>query len=363
MFNNSLFPKVRQNRHATPLSLGGGVVVRPKLLAICLLLVCAAAHAQGPPILHPGRVIFYNVENLFDTINDPNTKDEEFLPQARNAWNTQKYKLKVKHLAHVLATMIDTIQPMVIGLAEIENKKVLQDLIAQPELKQYSFGIIQYDSPDERGIDVAFLYNKDLVEVVLDSKLTVNLSGDKTRDIVYLKCYVNEGEPIWIFVNHWPSRRGGTEESDAKRLAAEKVLQAKIENLYLGERFARVIVMGDFNDNPTDKSVSELLTKKSYDPKEQDLQNLMLPIYKSGQYTLKYKDENDVFDQFIVSKNLLSPKSPYFIRGASAHIYNPEWLLFKHPKYGWVPNRTYASGKWVGGYSDHLPVYLDIVFK
>ncbi len=334
-----------------------------KLLVASLLFTAFTLCAQERPLLQPGRVIFYNVENLFDTINDPDTQDEEFLPSSKNQWNSEKYNVKIKHIAHVIGSLLDTIQPLAIGLAEVENRKVLEDLIAQPELKKFKWGIAHHDSPDERGIDVAILYNKDLIEESFDAFLKVALpDSDQTRDILYLKGYVNEGEPLWIFVNHWPSRRGGKDESSAKRMIAEKTLKDKIENLYLGEKFARVVVMGDFNDNPVDSSVTSLTKGKTILP-EEELVELMLPIYKSGKYTLKYKDENDVFDQFIVSKNLLNNSSPYFIRGGKANIYSPEWILFKHPKYGMVPNRTYASGKWVGGYSDHLPVYFDIVFK
>ena len=322
--------------------------------------------AQNEALLKPGRVIFYNVENLFDTINDPITKDEDFLPEAKDQWNTKKYQTKLQHIARVITTMCDTVQPLVIGLCEIENKKVLEDLLAQPALKKYNFGIVHHDSPDERGIDVALLYNKDLLEEVFDATLKVEFSFDKndrTRDILYFKAYAGEEFPIWFFVDHWPSRREGREESDPKRLATSKILKAKIENIFLGEPYSRIVIMGDFNDNPTDESLLNLSTGKVKLPEHQTMVNLMKPLFDKKEFTIRHMSDSSIFDQLIVSKNLLDSKNQYSISNGAAHIFNPNWLLFNHPKWGMIPNRTYAGGKYVGGYSDHLPVYLDLIFK
>jgi predicted extracellular nuclease len=319
-------------------------------------------HSQ--PLIKPGRVIFYNTENLFDTINDPETKDEEFLPSSVNQWNTKKYQTKLEHVSKVLGAMLDSIQPIAIGLAEVENKKVLEDLIAQPALKKFNLGIIHHDSPDERGIDVALLYNKDLVQEVFDAFLKVEFTfdeTDKTRDIVYFKGFMTEEFPVYFFVNHWPSRRD-KELGDKKRITAAMALKAKIDDIYKGEPFARIIVMGDFNDNPENKSLEYLCSGKRKYPAHQDLVNLMKRLRANNEFSLKYKDENDLFDELIVSKNLLQPENTYYIPDSKAHLFKPDWLLFKHPTYGLIPNRTYASGKWVGGYSDHLPIYLDIAF-
>lgn len=336
-----------------------------KYLSLSFLLLALYSHAQNQAQLKPSRVIFYNVENLFDTINDREINDEDFLPASKQQWNTKKYQVKLKHLAKVFAAMLDTTQPLVIGLCEVENRKVLEDLIEQPPLKKFKLGIVHRDSPDERGIDCALLYNKEIIEPVFDATLPVNFpfeTKDKTRDILYFKAFMGEEYSIYFFVNHWPSRRGGEEESEHKRLAAANILKAKIENIYLGEPYARVVVMGDFNDNPTDQSILDLenVNKKS---KTQPLVNLMETHWDKKEFTLKFNGEGDIFDQFIVSENLLDVKSKYMVRHSAAQIFSPEWLLFNHPKYGTIPNRTYASGKWTGGYSDHLPVYFDIEFK
>ncbi len=331
-----------------------------KILFLLSLLTGGILYAQDEPLLQPGRVVFYNVENLFDTINDPATRDEDFLPDSKRAWNTKKYEIKIRHIAKVLGSLFDTIQPLIIGLSEVENEKVLQDLVAQPELQKYNLGIVHHDSPDERGIDVALLYNPLVIGEVFNTFLPIDLGEDKTRDIVYFKAYMDEGAPLWVFVNHWSSRWGGPEKSESKRLVEEKTLKAKIEDIYLGEPDSKVIIMGDFNDNPTDESLTALSTAKKNQPK---LINLMKPLYEKGNFTLKYKGENDIFDQFIVSQNLMNPQSEYCVRNLAAYIYSPSWLLFNHPKYGYIPNRTYVGSWWVGGYSDHLPVYFDLVFK
>ncbi len=335
-----------------------------KVFAPILLLLSLSLCSQDKALLKPGRVIFYNVENLFDTINDPTTLDEDFLPNSKNQWNTKKYKVKLNHVAITLAALLDTIQPLVIGMCEVENRKVLEDLIIQPALKKYNLGIIHHDSPDERGIDAAMLYNTETIKVAFDATLKIEFpfdTKDNTRDILYVKTYVNEGEPVWFFVNHWPSRIGGKEETEEKRKYVAKVLRDKIENIYLGEHFARVVVMGDFNDNPNDASVLSI-SETIENSKTEPMVNLMKALEVNKEFSLKYKAESDIFDQLIVSQNLLDIKSPYFIRNSSATIFSPDFLLFNHPKYGMIPNRTYANGRWVGGYSDHLPVYCDIMF-
>ncbi len=339
---------------------------------LCILFLSAFFFANAQKdykpyeyFLKPQRIIFYNVENLFDTIDNAETDDAEYLPGSKSQWSTEKYQTKLKHTSEVLSALLDTIQPLVIGLSEIEDDKVLEDLLAQPSLKKFNLGIVHRDSPDERGIDCAILYNKDAINESFSAFIPINFpfdTADKTREIIYLKGYINEGEPLWFFVNHWPSRNGGKEKSDAKRAYVAQVMKDKIENIYLGEKFARVVVMGDFNDNPNDSSLG-ILTVVHNNSRAEPMVNMMKPMVQRNEFSLRYHEENDIFDQFVVSKNLLDKKNPYFMRPDGAHIFNAPFLLFNHPKYGLIPNRTYANGKWVGGYSDHLPVYFDIVFR
>ena len=334
-------------------------------LFISLLFFCGRVCAQEESLLKPGRIIFYNVENLFDTVKDPVKHDEEFLPTAKSKWNTKKYEVKLEHISKVIAALLDSIQPIAIGLSEVENRKVVEDLISQPALQKFNLGIIHHESPDERGIDVALLYNKDVIEEVFDAYLRVEFSfdtADKTRDIIYFKGYMTEQFPIYFFVNHWTSRRAANGDSEKKRITEAMILKAKIEDIYKGEPFARIVVMGDFNDNPDNKSVEYLCLGKYKYPLSQNLVNLMRLPQSKHEFTLKYHEQNDIFDQLIVSKNLLTSENPYYVRNSAAHIFKPLWIMFDNPKYGLVPSRTYLGTFWVGGYSDHLPVYMDICF-
>jgi predicted extracellular nuclease len=336
-----------------------------RFLFISLLFLCGRICAQDETLLKPGRIIFYNVENLFDTVKDPVKHDEDFLPTAKSKWNTKKYQVKLEHISKVIAAMLDSVQPIVVGLSEVENRKVIEDLIAQPALQKFNFGIIHHESPDERGIDVALLYNKDVIEEVFDAFLRVEFSfdtADKTRDIIYFKGYMTEQFPIYFFVNHWTSRRTANGDSEKKRITEAMLLKAKIEDIYKGEPFARIVVMGDFNDNPDNKSVEYLCSGNYKYPLNQNLVNLMRLPQSRHEFTLKYHEQNDVFDQFIVSKNLLTSENPYYIRNSAAHIFKPLWIMYDSTKYGLIPSRTYLGDFWVGGYSDHLPVYMDICF-
>ena len=334
-------------------------------MLLLVLIFSASVYAQDEPLLKPGRIAFYNVENLFDTIKDPVKHDEDFLPKSKAKWDTKKYQLKLEHISKVIASLFDSIQPIAIGLSEVENKKVLEDLIAQPALQKFNLGIIHHESPDERGIDVALLYNKDVIEEVFDAFLKVEFTfdpDDRTRDIIYFKGYMTEQFPVYFFVNHWPSRRTANGDSEKKRITAAMVLKSKIEDIYRGEPFARIVCMGDFNDNPDDKSLEYLVSGKYKYPLSQNLVNLMRLPQSRHEFTVKYHEQNNVFDQIIVSKNLLTSDNPYYISNSAAHIYKPLWLLHEDAKYGFIPHRTYLGDFWVGGYSDHLPVYIDINF-
>jgi len=336
-----------------------------RILVLIFLFYGGCICAQNESLLKPGRIIFYNVENLFDTIKDPVKHDEEFLPSAKIKWDTRKYQVKLDHISKVIAAMLDSVQPIAIGLSEVENRKVVEDLISQPALQKFNLGIVHHESPDERGIDVALLYNKDVIDEVFDAFLKVEFTfdpEDKTRDIIYFKGYMTEEFPIYFFVNHWPSRRAANGDSEKKRITAAMVLKAKIEDIYKGEPMARIVVMGDFNDNPDDRSLEYLCSGKYKYPLNQSLVNLMKLPQSRHEFTVKYREQNDVFDQFIVSRNLLTSENPYYIVSSAAHIFKPLWILYDQPKYGLVPHRTFAGAFWAGGYSDHLPVYMDICF-
>jgi hypothetical protein len=335
-----------------------------KVLPICTLMLCLSLSACTQDS-RSGRLIFYNTENFFDTIKDPKTDDAEFTPTGSAHWTSERYQHKLDNISKVLAAMSEEDAPIAIGLSEMENKKVSEDLAAQPRLGKYNLGVIEQDSPDPRGIDVALLYNRKLFTVINTEFLKVGLPGSDigTRDILYVKGKVKDVE-LHLFVNHWPSRRDGREASDAKRAAAAIVLKNKIAQILNADKNARIIVMGDLNDNPTDSSIVKVLgavePASPLDPNH--LYDLMAKPFREGAFTLKYRGYNDVFDQFIVSENLIDKNSATHVRGNEGSIYNKKWLMFSHPKYGDTPNRTYSGPIYHGGFSDHLPVYIDLEF-
>ena len=310
-----------------------------------------------------GRIIFYNTENFFDTIDDPKTADEEFTPAGYTHWNGERYQHKLDNISKLLNAMLEKRQPIAIGLSEVENKQVCEDLANQKALKKYHLGVIEQDSPDPRGIDVALLYDKDMFTVIATEFLKVKLPDtDKgTRDIVYVGGKTM-GSELHLFVNHWPSRREGRTISNNRRAAAATVLANKVHAIMKADKDARIIIMGDLNDNPTDSSIAEVLgTIPPSEPLNPTLlYNLMAKPYHDGKYTLKYHSESDVFDQVIVSESMLDKKSAIRVVSQEGGIYKPTWILFEHPKYGEMPNRTYSGPQYHGGFSDHLPVYIDI---
>jgi hypothetical protein len=320
------------------------------------------SHAQE---IKSARVIFYNTENFFDTIKDAKTDDAEFTPEGKAHWTSERYQHKLDNISKVLRIMTESVPPLFIGLSEIENIGVANDIARQPNLRKYDLGVIEHDSPDPRGIDVALLYNKRLFSVIDTEFLTVKLPGSNwgTRDILYVKGTMN-GVNLHLFVNHWPSRRGGQKSSEDKRCSAAMVVRNKIAQILLSDKNARIIVMGDLNDNPSDSSITHVLG--AIGPVgvmgQDNLYDLMVKPYHDGLFTLRYRGENDVFDQMIVNGNLINSTSSIHIKGGSAHIYNVRWLLYDDLKYGLTPNRTYSGTLYHGGFSDHLPVYMDMEF-
>lgn len=307
---------------------------------------------------------FYNVENLFDTINDPKINDEEFLPDGRQKWNTEKYIHKIENLSAVLLS-IDTINPPAfIGLAEVENKRVLEELISFSGLKKYNYKIIHQDSPDFRGIDVAFIYRPELYRPEYNEWINITFPFDSsytTRDILYSKGIVLGNETVHLFVNHWTSRYGGQEATKAKRKYLAELIKSKSDAILKNDPNANIIIMGDLNDNPTDVSLTEGLKARSIStPIQADkLYNISLDKFEKGEGTLYYRSW-DLFDQIIVSGSFLKENAAIILQTKSIQIHKPDWVLFEDNNGIKRPNRTASGGRYYGGYSDHLPVYIII---
>ena len=314
--------------------------------------------------------MFYNVENLFDTEDDPEKKDEEFTPEGNKHWTPDRYRKKLSNISKVVTAIGGWEAPDLIGFCEVENLKVLEDLTKYTGLSKMNYGIVHKESPDNRGIDVAILYRKDRVEPIAYKAIPVFLgeTGSRpTRDILYFKGVLKRADTIHFFVNHWPSRYGGHLESEPKRIKAAETLRAAVDSILILNSQANIVISGDLNDDPGDKSVSEILKAKAPSQENNDrLYNLSAQyLHPGARGSLKYKGNWNVFDQFIVSNSLLKGHGKLKTTISSSRIFyglpENEFLLEIDDRYqGLQPNRTYRGRTFHDGYSDHLPVYLDL---
>lgn len=317
---------------------------------------------NGPMNSFSGRpVVFYNVENLFDTKNDPRTSDEEFTPYGEKKWDEERYEKKLERITDALSEFQKP--PIMIGLAEIENRAVLKDLIKEGDFKETNYGIAHFDSPDRRGIDVALIYDQDAFTVINSSKLRVTLPNNRnfaTRDILYVEGELAGGVKTHVFVNHWSSRREGQLETEHKRVESAETLREQVDEILANDSDANIIILGDFNDHPTDKSLQTVLrAKESGYEGEGDLINLLFDEHENGEGTAVYRGDWAVLDQIIISQAVYDEKSGLGIKGKDAEILRDDDLLFKNRSTGEEkPNATYGGRKYYGGYSDHLPVYI-----
>ena len=314
-------------------------------------------------------VAFYNLENLFDTTNNEGVEDEEYTPESQKNWNTEKYNNKLKKLSHAISkigTDLSPLPPTILGISEIENKGVIEDLIQQPKLKSHNYGIVHYDSPGDRGIDVGLIYQKEHFTVTNSTPTPVKVEDEedfKTRDQLVVSG-VMDNERMHFIVNHWPSRYGGEKRSRPFRIAAAKVCRSLVDSLMELEDDPKIIVMGDFNDDPIDKSVKKYLntTGKKEKVNEKTLYNPTYSMFEKGTGTLAYRDQWNLFDQLIVSKAFIEEEKDSY-RLYKTNIFNKDFLIRDEGKYKGYPKRTHAGGIYLNGYSDHLPVYLYLIKK
>lgn len=310
-------------------------------------------------------IAFYNVENLFDTINDPKINDDEYTPTGSQRWTGVKYRKKLENLAKVISEIgvgENPNSPTVLGVSEVENRSVLEDLVKQPALLNKEYGIIHFDSPDRRGIDVGLLYQKKHFKPTSykNHPLIIERDGSRvyTRDQL-LVTGILDGEEMHFIVNHWPSRSGGEKRSSPFREAAAALNKKIIDSLYKINPNAKVITMGDFNDGPYNKSIKSVLgaQAKKENTKEFGLYNPMEEMSNKGIGTLAYRDAWDLFDQMIITEPFLK-KDYSSYRFWKAAVFNKPYLTQKSGQYKGYPLRN-----WNGevGYSDHFPVYLYII--
>ena len=310
------------------------------------------------------RFVFYNTENLFHPSDDPVKSDEDFTPDGPYYWTYRRYYSKINKLGKLFVAIGDGYMPAIIGLCEIENRIVINDILNKSVMKYCSYKVIHKESPDLRGIDVALLYDPSQFKAYRYSFIRIDdpqFPDLKTRDILFVSGILLESIHCHVFINHWPSRRGGQMASEAKRIIAAKRLKQIVDSLSFNDPGSNIIIMGDFNDEPTNNSLTQVL--RTGDPEAMEdsvlLINLMYSLYKKGigtHYRVNNITEASVLDQIIVSSSMLYGRNGLKLKEEMANIYKNEFLIDK--KNG-RPLRTYQGLKYLGGFSDHLPVYAD----
>ncbi|HFA49227.1 MAG TPA: hypothetical protein ENJ95_09445 [Bacteroidetes bacterium] len=329
----------------------------------------------------PLRIAFYNVENLFDTVDDPLTHDEDFTPAGRQKWTPERYRTKLQHLGQVIGGMH---YPALLGLCEVENKTVLEDLCNDTGLAGHGYKFVHFDSPDFRGIDVALLYQKkrfkvlgtETVRIPFPDEIVPEMPGYTSRDLLVVEGILNKKTKVHLIVAHFPSRRGGLEKSEPKRLHVAGFLRKKIDEIMTQEPDSRIIVMGDFNDEPANKSITEILraqpvgnvnananakSNANANAKSNangELFNCFSEYDKEGKGSYNYRGNWNMLDQIMLSGQFFQANSRLHFQ--SATIFREDYMMYKNKKYGATPSRTYGGPNYYGGYSDHLPVFIEL---
>lgn len=332
----------------------------PVIILLFLLLIqfqvsCKQAAAQETTF----KAMFYNVENLFDYFDDSTKNDNEFLPQSDKYWTKQRFQTKLSRIAKVIVALGEMQPPDIVGMCEVENSYCLFQMCNNSILSPLDYKYIHYESPDKRGIDVALLYRPELFEPISSHPIRIHNTSEGslyTRDILYVKAFSESlKDTIHVFVNHWPSRRGGKAQSENKRTTAASRLRTVVDSILTITPSSNILIMGDFNDEPHNKSIVDVL---NVDINATDFTSQLFWIkdrFNPG--THKYQGHWAMLDNFFVSRHLkeLDPKT---------QIAQFEFLLKDDPRYvGSKPFRTYQAVRYMDGYSDHLPILLTIEFK
>ena len=341
------------------------------LLTIVVTIISISAGYAQKESFKPSLLGFYNLENFYDTVNNPILDDEEFLPNSERHYNTRIFLDKVERLSTVISQIGTDVNPdglALMGVAEIENDTVLKILAHCKLLKSRNLKIIHYDSPDKRGIDVALFYNPKYFTPLYSINLFVTLPGGSkesflTRDILYAKG-IMDGDTVHVMVGHWPSRSGGEERSIPARAAAAGVVKRVVDSLMAININSKIVIMGDLNDDPVSPSLTKVLNAKGSVKglKDGGLYNPWYDFYKNGIGTIAYQDSWGLFDQVVISKAWLDKTQPgyHYYR---ATIFNREFLVQQTGKYKGYPKRTWDGTTYNYGYSDHFPVYVTMLRK
>ncbi|MCX6327331.1 MAG: endonuclease [Bacteroidia bacterium] len=340
-----------------------GVLYRIACIFIPVFILTNRGSSQDGG-LQPVRVMFYNVENLFDINNDTLKDDDDFLPGGLMRWNFTRYNKKINSLFKTIVAAGEWKPPAVVGFCEVENRKVLEYLVYGTYLSKYNYRIIHEESPDLRGIDVCLIYRKDCADLI-DYRYWIP-SGIKSeeftsRSVLYAKFVISE-DTVHFIVNHWPSRRGGVLAGEDMRMKIASMVREKADSIIeASPTVAKIIIMGDFNCTPDDKVIKPLINPKGIC---NSLVNLSERLAGDGIGTYRYMGTWEMIDQVIVSDMLLTSNKGLYTDVNMLSIFKPDFLLKKDPKYpGFTPMSTYRGYKYQGGFSDHLPVLLDLKFR
>lgn len=315
-----------------------------------------AQNISQSEVLDSLSVLFYNVENLFDDINDESLGDDEFSYNGLRNWNSFKYKSKINRITQVILAANKWKSPAIIGLSEIENRNVLNELTNKSLLRHIGYNILHKESSDHRGMDVGLLYDPKLFSLLDSAFFELELSQNIfSRDILYAK-FKFQNDTLHVFVCHWPSRYNGALSSEPNRMKASHLLLNQCEKIISNDNNSKILIMGDFNDEPNDKSLRNLLINNNV-----LLYNFMADKFELG--TIKFHNKWYLFDQFIISQNLLNCNNKLKASN-KIHICSLPFLLTKDEKYlGQKPFRTFSGYKYIGGYSDHLPILIKLTYS
>ncbi|MFZ4400193.1 MAG: endonuclease/exonuclease/phosphatase family protein [Bacteroidales bacterium] len=316
------------------------------------------------------RIMFYNLENFFDTRNDSITLDDDYTSFGMKHWGREKYNTKLNNTYKVIASVGGWEPPEIIGVCEVENKWVVSEIASGTPLRKFNYKYIHYDSPDSRGIDVALLYRPDKFTPVFHRPIRIIFPFDtaaRTRDILYVKGLSTTKDTLHLFVNHFPSKFGGAMITIPKRNYVASFLRSKVDSILAINPDANIIIMGDFNDEPSDESILKSLNAKcdTNDVRNADLFNLMCNLKSTEKIgSNKFREQWSLIDQMIVSASLAKNKQKWHVKNYRAYIFKAKYLLQADDTYMGVRTfRTYNGARYTGGYSDHLPVYMDLIYE
>jgi len=312
-------------------------------------------------------LLSYNTENFFDTVFHANMKDHDFNPGSKKHWDSKRYQHKTEGIARVISEVVAGGYPDIIVLCEVENREVLNDLVQRKEIASADYRIIFEKSQDHRGINTGLLYQKKSFRPISQNLISIEYPGEKkesARGILYVAGIAMKNDTLHIFANHWKSRVGSQAETESKRMYYAHVLKNKTDSILSMNSHAKIICLGDFNDEPGNNSIRKVLEAGCIagEAENEKLVDVMCPLFLEGKGTYSYRGKWQMLDNIILSKSLVSPSNRLHLDGPSGEVYAPSWLLKYNDKAGdSVPWKTYAGNKYLGGYSDHLPVYVELV--